>query len=122
MVATPDEWLRRLPAMVPPAFWSLAARALYRMAPAAVPPINLVISNVPGPQFPLYLCGAEVLGYFPISVISDVSGGLNITVFSYNGRVDVGIVACRDMVPDVWNLIDHLSDALEELKALPPAG
>lgn len=118
--ATPDEWMRRLPAMVPPAFGGLAARALYHLAPAAVPPINLVISNVPGPQFPLYLCGAEVLGYFPISVISDVSGGLNITVFSYNGRVDVGIVACREMVPDVWRLIDHLDEALEELQALPP--
>jgi WS/DGAT/MGAT family acyltransferase len=119
-VATPDEWLKRLTAVVPPAFGSLAARALYRLAPAAVPPINLVISNVPGPQFPLYLCGAEVLGYFPISVISDVSGGLNITVFSYNGSVDVGIVACRDMVPDVWRIIDHLREALDELRALPP--
>jgi hypothetical protein len=65
------------------------------------------------------MCGAKVLGYFPISVISDVSGGLNITVFSYNGSIDVGIVACRDMVPDVWTIIDHLNEALEELKALP---
>jgi hypothetical protein len=77
-----------------------------------------VISNVPGPQFPLYLCRAEVLGYFPISVISDLTGGLNITVFSYNGNVDIGIVACREMVPDVWTLLDHLRDALEELKSL----
>jgi len=118
--ATPDEWLAQLTAAVPPAFGSLAARALYRLAPAAVPPINLVISNVPGPQFPLYLCGATVLCYYPISVISDVSGGLNITVFSYNGSVDVGIVACRDMVPDVWSLIDHLREALDELTALGP--
>ncbi len=121
-VATPDQWLKQLTAVVPPAFGSLAARALYRLAPAAMPPINLVISNVPGPQFPLYLCGAEVLGYFPISVISDVSGGLNITVFSYNGSVDVGIVACRDMVPDVWTIVGHLRAALDELLALPPSG
>jgi diacylglycerol O-acyltransferase / wax synthase len=119
-VATPDQWLRRLTTVVPPAFGGLAARALYRLAPAAMPPINLVISNVPGPQFPLYMCGAEVLGYFPISVISDVSGGLNITVFSYNGSVDVGIVACRDMVPDVWDLIDHMRAALRELGELEP--
>lgn len=118
-VATPDQWLAQLTAAVPPAFGGLAARALFRLAPAALPPINLVISNVPGPQFPLYLCGAQVLGYFPISVISDVSGGLNITVFSYNGSVDVGIVACRDMVPDVWSIIDHLREALDELAALP---
>jgi WS/DGAT/MGAT family acyltransferase len=117
-VATPDQWLAELTAIVPPAFGSLAARALYRLAPAALPPINLIISNVPGPQFPLYLCGAEVLGYFPISVISDVSGGLNITVFSYNGSVDIGIVACRDMVPDVWKIVGYMREALEELKAL----
>jgi diacylglycerol O-acyltransferase len=117
-VVTPDTWLKELTAMVPPAFGGLAARALFRLAPAAVPPINLVISNVPGPQFPLYLCRAEVLGYYPISVISDLSGGLNITVFSYNGSVDIGIVACREMVPDVWNLVDYMGDALEELKSL----
>jgi diacylglycerol O-acyltransferase len=117
-VATPGQWLAELTATVPPPFASLAARALFRLTPAAVPPINLVISNVPGPQFPLYLCGAKVLGYYPISVISDVSGGLNITVFSYNGSVDIGIVACRDMVPDVWSIIDHLGEALEELTAL----
>jgi diacylglycerol O-acyltransferase len=121
-VATPDQWLAQLTATVPPAFGSLAARALFRLAPAAVPPINLVISNVPGPQFPLYLCGAQVLGYFPFSVISDISGGLNITVFSYDGSVDVGIVACRDMVPDVWTIVDHLRAALDELAALPPEG
>ncbi len=117
-VATPDQWLGELTAIVQPAFGGLAARALYRLAPAAVPPINLVISNVPGPQFPLYLCRAEVLGYFPISVISDLTGGLNITVFSYNGRLDIGVVACRGMVPDVWNLIAYLDDALEELMSL----
>jgi WS/DGAT/MGAT family acyltransferase len=117
-VATPDELLEELTAVVPPAFGSLAARALFHFALAALPPINLVISNVPGPQFPLYLCRAEVLGYYPISVISDLSGGLNITVFSYNGNLDIGIVACRDMVPDVWNLIGYLGEALEALKAL----
>jgi diacylglycerol O-acyltransferase len=117
-VATPDQWLEELTSVVPPAFGSLAARALFRFAPAALPPINLVISNVPGPQFPLYLCRAKVLGYFPISVISDLSGGLNITVFSYNGSLDIGIVACRDMVPDVWTIVEYMGEALEELKAL----
>ncbi|GAA4616329.1 wax ester/triacylglycerol synthase family O-acyltransferase [Actinoallomurus liliacearum] len=118
LVATPDRWLEELTAVVPPAFGGLAARALLRLAPSAVPPINLVISNVAGPQFPLYLCRAEVLAYHPLSVVSDLSGGLNITVFSYNGNLDIGLTACREMVPDVWRLIDHLADALEELKRL----
>ncbi len=118
LVATPDQWLGELTSIVPPAFGGLAARALFRMAPAAVPPINLIISNVPGPQFPLYLCRAEVLAYYPISVVSDLTGGLNLTVFSYNGRLDIGVVACREMVPDVWRIIDYMDDALAELKSL----
>jgi diacylglycerol O-acyltransferase / wax synthase len=118
LVATPDRWLEELTAVVPPAFGGLAARALFRLAPSAVPPVNLVISNVAGPQFPLYLCRAEVLAYHPLSVVSELSGGLNITVFSYNGNLDIGLTACREMVPDVWSLIGHLADALEELKGL----
>ncbi|RAY15852.1 wax ester/triacylglycerol synthase family O-acyltransferase [Actinomadura craniellae] len=88
------------------------------MRTGSVRPINLMVSNVPGPQFPLYLCGARVLAYHPVSVVSDLTGGINITVFSYDGRLDIGIVACRDMVPDPGELIDHLDDALDELKGL----
>ncbi|MFL6053905.1 MAG: WS/DGAT/MGAT family O-acyltransferase [Actinoallomurus sp.] len=118
LVATPERWLEDLTAVVPPAFGGLAVWALFRLGPSAMPPINLVISNVAGPQFPLYLCRAEVLAYYPLSVVSDLSGGLNITVFSYNGNLDIGLTACREMVPDVWSLIDHLGEALEELKRL----
>ncbi|MEV0398562.1 wax ester/triacylglycerol synthase family O-acyltransferase [Actinoallomurus sp. NPDC050550] len=118
LVATPERWLQELTAVVPPAFGGLTAWALFRLAPSAVPPINLVISNVAGPQFPLYLCRAEVLAYHPLSVVSDLSGGLNITVFSYNGNLDIGLTACREMVPDVWSLIGYFADALEELKGL----
>jgi diacylglycerol O-acyltransferase / wax synthase len=115
---SPATWPAELSAVVPAAFGPLAARALLRIAPAAMPAINLIISNVPGPQFPLYMCGAKVEGYFPVSVISDLSGGLNITAFSYDGSLDLGIVVCRDMVPDVWNLIDYLHESLAELKEL----
>jgi hypothetical protein len=53
-----------------------------------------------------------------MSVITDVSGGINITVFSYDGRLGFGIVTDRDMVPDVWDLIDYLRDSLTEYGAL----
>jgi hypothetical protein len=56
--------------------------------------------------------------HYPISVITD-GMGLNITVMSYCGKLDFGIVADRDQVPDVWSLIGWLGDALEELR--PPA-
>lgn len=119
---TPERWLAQLTDAVPPAFGGLAARALFRLAPAATTAVNLVVSNVPGPQFPLYLCRAKVLGYFPLSLVSDLSGGLNITVFSYDGNLDVGVVACRELVPDVWNLMAYLEAALDELRALASPG
>ncbi|WP_262403007.1 WSD1 family O-acyltransferase [Actinomadura sp. CNU-125] len=116
---TSGNWVRELSGLVPaPVAGPLTRFVLQAGAAVSLRPINLVVSNVPGPQFPLYLCGARVLGYYPISVVTDVSGGLNITVFSYDGRVDIGIVACRDLVPDPAEIIDHLEDALDELRAL----
>ena len=104
--------------MVPGAFSAVATRLALQVAPVFVQPVNLMISNVPGPQVPLYIRGARVLAYHPASVISDLTGGVNITVFSYDGSLDIGIVACPDLVPGGWDLIDYLRDALEELKIL----
>jgi diacylglycerol O-acyltransferase len=115
------EWFEQLSGMVPGAFSAMATRMALQVAPALVQPANLMISNVPGPQLPLYICGARVLAYHPASVISDLTGGVNITVFSYNGSLDIGIIACPDLVPGGWDLIDYLRDALEELKILANA-
>jgi hypothetical protein len=101
--------------MLPAPVTTLATPAIFRLAGVAFPPINLIISNVPGPQFPLYLCGGRVLSYYPLSVLTDMSGGLNITCFSYDGMLDFGIVACPERVDDVWGLLRHLRTALEEL-------
>ena len=79
---------------------------------------NLVISNVPGPQFPLYLAGAKLVANYPVSVITD-GMGLNITVMSYNGDMDIGIVADRDQMPDVQKLIDWMHDELDALADAP---
>lgn len=110
-------WLEEISSLVPTPISGIATRLAMQMAPS-ISPINLIISNVPGPAMPLYMRGARVLTYYPASVISDVTGGINITVFSYNGSLDIGIIACRELVPDVWNLIDHLRDALAELVKL----
>jgi diacylglycerol O-acyltransferase len=115
------DWFEELSGMVPGAFSGMATRMALQVAPALVQPANLMISNVPGPQLPLYICGARVLAYHPASVISDLTGGVNITVFSYNGSLDIGIVACPDLMPGSWDLIDYLRDALEELKVLADA-
>ncbi|TMR41487.1 WS/DGAT/MGAT family O-acyltransferase [Actinomadura geliboluensis] len=116
---TSGGWVREMSGLLPAPLAGAVTKLALQAAPAlSLRPVNLMISNVPGPQFPLYLCGAKVLGYYPISVVTDVSGGLNITVFSYDGKVNVGIVACRDLVPDPSEIVDHLVDALDELKAL----
>ncbi|GAB3651781.1 wax ester/triacylglycerol synthase family O-acyltransferase [Actinocorallia lasiicapitis] len=110
-------WFETVSALVPASISGLATRLVMQVAPA-LSPVNLIISNVPGPQQPLYIRGARVLTYYPASVISDATGGLNITVFSYNGSLDIGIIACPDLVPDAWNLIDYLRDSLTELLKL----
>jgi len=75
---------------------------------------------VPGPQFPLYGVGSELLANYPVSTIHD-GAGLNITVLSYNGNLDVGVLGCRDLVPDAWDLIDRLEAAAAELKVAAEA-
>jgi pimeloyl-ACP methyl ester carboxylesterase len=118
--ALPAELLRDANQFVPPALFSRAARLTFSLSSSTRgrPAWNLVISNVPGPQFPLYMAGARMEAHYPISVITD-GMGLNITVMSYCGHLDVGIVADREQTPDVWSLIEWLGDALDELR--PPA-
>ena len=81
------------------------------------PPLNLVISNVPGPRTSLYCAGAELLSNFPISVIVD-GVGLNITVVSYKNRVDFGIVGDREQIDDAWAFLEGAAHALRELEEI----
>jgi diacylglycerol O-acyltransferase len=78
------------------------------------PPINLVISNVPGPPLPLYVAGARLTAIFSMGPILE-GIGLNVTVWSYLGRMNFGLVACREAMPDLWDVTDGLQSALEEL-------
>jgi WS/DGAT/MGAT family acyltransferase len=118
--ALPAELLIDATQFIPPAVFAQAAQMTFSLAATRTPIWNLVVSNVPGPQFPLYLAGAKMIAHYPVSVITD-GMGLNITVMSYLGSLDIGIVADRDQMPDVWSLIDWLGEALEELKADEPA-
>ncbi len=118
--AVPASLLQDLSALVPTALSGLAARALFRLATVPGLPFNLFVSNVPGPQLPLFIAGAKVEGIYPVSAVTDMTGGLNITLFSYDGSLDFGLIACREMVPDLWNLIGYLQDAMAEMVALVP--
>ena len=115
--ALPAELLQDANHFIPPAVFSRAARLTFRLSTSRPgrPTWNLVISNVPGPQFPLYLAGAKLEANYPFSVITD-GMGLNITVMSYMGDMNFGIVADRDQMADVWCFIDWLGDELEFLK------
>ncbi len=75
---------------------------------------NLVISNVPGPPIPLYFLGARVEAMYPLGPVFH-GAGLNITVFSLAGQLNIGLIACRELSPDLWDLADAMESALNDL-------
>ena len=76
---------------------------------------NLVISNVPGPPVPLYFVGARIEALYPLGPVFH-GAGLNITVMSNAGELHVGVIACRESVPDVDDLVQRFPTALAELR------
>jgi len=99
-----------------PNTFSLAARMYSSMRLSERHPVvhNLIISNVPGPPIPLYLNGSKLVGLYPLGPIMD-GAGLNLTVLSNMDSVGFGFIACRELVPDLWDLADAVPDALAEL-------
>jgi diacylglycerol O-acyltransferase / wax synthase len=114
--ALPADLLTDASAFIPPAVAALAARTAVGILGRTRPPLNLVISNVPGPRSPLYISGARLEANYPVSAIFD-GVGLNITVMSYRDHVDFGIVGDRDQIADVWPLLDAATHAVDELEA-----
>lgn len=117
--ALPATLLQDITQFTPPSVLGTASRVATRarLMDRVNLPFNVVISNVPGPQFPLYTNGARMQGIYPLSTIVD-GVGLNMTLMSYNGSLDFGLVADREMVPDIWSLIDFLGEELELLEKL----
>ncbi len=104
-----------------PAIFGRAARLYSNTKMAGHRPLfNVTISNVPGPPFPLYVAGAQMLDVYPLGPIYD-GGALNITLMSYRDRLDFGLIACPDLLPDVWMIADGLGEALAELMAAADA-
>jgi WS/DGAT/MGAT family acyltransferase len=112
---TLEEWAE----LAAPAMLARGAR-LYsqlRLADRHPPIHNLVVSNVPGPQFPLYMGGSKLVDMYPMGPVFD-GAGLNVTAMSYQDRVDIGWMACREAVPDLWRLASEIPEALAELVKL----
>ncbi|MBI3715265.1 MAG: wax ester/triacylglycerol synthase family O-acyltransferase [Betaproteobacteria bacterium] len=93
---------------------------LYKTAVASnrIPVVaNVVISNVPGPPMPLYMAGAALREYYPVSIVTH-GLALNITIQSYAGSLDYGFIAARDQVAKPERLAEYLQAAHEELMGL----
>jgi WS/DGAT/MGAT family acyltransferase len=100
-----------------PAVFGVAMRVYASSRLTSARPVhNLVVSNVPGPQVPLYFLGARVKAMFPLGPIFHGSG-LNITVMSLGGGLDVGLISCPELLPDLWDMADDFHVALDELLA-----
>jgi len=84
-----------------------------------IPPMcNLIVSNYPGPPFPLYCAGARMVAAYPLGPLG-LGTGLNITVQSYLDTLWFGVVACPDVVPEPWALAGGITDAVRKLTKAP---
>lgn len=103
---------------VPSTTAAMAAR-LYTelgLSDSMAPPFNCVITNVPGPQFPLYSAGAKLVTQFGLGPLFD-GMGIFFPVFSYNGQITLSVNSCREMMPDPEFFGQCLQDSYDELKS-----
>src|SRR5947199_1356028 len=104
------EFLMNIGTWAPPTIHAMAARAAARTRV-----INLVVSNVPGPQVPLYMAGAKLLAQYPVMPIGETMG-LSIAVTSLAGTMAFGITADWDTLSDIEALGEAIDDSLAELR------
>jgi diacylglycerol O-acyltransferase len=97
-----------------PYSWFMRQYSHFGLAEKHRPPINLVVSNVPGPREPLYVAGARMDGIYSVGPILE-GIGLNVTVWSYCDQLNVGVIACREQIPDPHEITDGMASALQEL-------
>ena len=116
--ALPAKAMRDVTQFIPPALHARAARTIVSLTPrlGIRPPFNVIISNVPGPPIDIYTAGARLQTMYPLSIIAD-GAGLNVTLMSYKGSIDIGITADREQTPDVQVIADGMASALADLTA-----
>ncbi len=102
-----------------PSIFGAAVRTYSKLRLAEKHPVvyNLVVSNVPGPNFPLYFLGARITAMYPLGPAFH-GAGLNLTVVSLDGSVYAGFIGCREMESDLWPLIGYMKEALDEYEEL----
>ncbi len=114
--AVPADVLADVSSMAAPVVAARAARVVTRLgwANRLRLPFNMVISNVPGPPVPLYVAGARVKHMIPVSAIHD-GVGFNVTIISHENDIDVGLVADREMIDDLWHVAGLFEESAKEL-------
>ena len=114
--AVPADVLADVSSMAAPVVAARAARVVTRLrwANRLRLPFNMVISNIPGPRVPLYVAGARVKHMIPVSAIHD-GVGFNVTIISHEQDVDVGLVADREMIDDLWHVAGLFEESAKEL-------
>ncbi len=106
------EVLTQVAEWTPATLLSLGARNASRLLP-----FNAVVTNVPGPQFPIYLLGARMLEVYPhVPLVEKL--GLGIALMSYDGQLHWGVNADRDLVPDLAAFLHHIEESFAEVRAL----
>ena len=113
--AVAAEMLTQAAEWTPSTLLSLAGRNVNRLLP-----FNMVVTNVPGPQFPMYMLGAEMLECYPHVPLTDQLG-LGIALMSYNGKLCWGFNGDYDLVPDLHNFVTDVEHAFDEIRALGSA-
>ncbi|HET8673943.1 MAG TPA: wax ester/triacylglycerol synthase family O-acyltransferase [Thermoleophilaceae bacterium] len=114
--ALAGETLLELTAAAPPVLHSVLARSLF-----ASRLFNVTVTNVPGPQLPLYALGARMREVFPLVPIA-AEHAVGIAILSYDGNVVFGVNADRDTLPDVAVLVQGIEDSLDRMLALARTG
>jgi diacylglycerol O-acyltransferase len=104
------EFLMNIGTWAPPTIHAMAARLASRTRV-----INLVVSNVPGPQIPMYIAGARLLAQYPVMPLAE-NMGLSIAVTSLAGVMAFGLTADWDTLPDIEFLAQAIDDSLTELR------
>jgi diacylglycerol O-acyltransferase / wax synthase len=111
-----SEMLRDWSEITPPRpfAWFMRMYSRRNLAAKHRPPINLVVSNVPGPPSPMSIADARITALYSMGPILE-GIGLNVTVWSYVDSMNFGVVSCPELAPDLWALTDALADELATL-------
>jgi WS/DGAT/MGAT family acyltransferase len=104
-----------------PYSWFMREYSRRRMADRHPPPINVIVSNVPGPREPLYAAGARLHALYSVGPVLE-GVGLNITLWSYLDQLEVGILGCREAVPHPERIGDLLHESIDEHVAVARTG